>query len=202
MGACRWQWRMRMAPSGVREPRGMSAAARGVTGTGSRWLGRLRDTTRHMRTPQKQFAALPLEWRSCPSAFERVGVGPLKRTCTSTLTPPRYRVEEYSTDRYACVRCVVVRTGFEAPGVRIRSQRRSLASLIIPPSSRHAPRARPRRSAPPAACSGVPGPGGVLLDPRRRGAVMTEAATVRNAGEVARAARAAAPPRRTPDSDT
>ena len=31
---------------------------------------------------------------------------------------------------------------------------------------------------------------------------MTEAATVRNAGEVARAARAAAPPRRTPDSDT
>ena len=43
--------------------------------------------------------------------------------------------------------CVVVRTGFEAPGVRIRSQRRS-----IPPSSRHAPRARPRRSAPPAAC--------------------------------------------------
>ena len=31
---------------------------------------------------------------------------------------------------------------------------------------------------------------------------MTEAATVRNAGEVARAARAAAPPRRTPDSAT
>lgn len=38
---------MRMAPSGVREPRGMSAAARGETGTGPWWLGRLRDTTRH-----------------------------------------------------------------------------------------------------------------------------------------------------------